>query len=272
MFTTLSTVRRFHVVSFVLAAACFAMLSLCWQSSASGQDTGGDVNASVPTDVGENNSGGQEEGTAENPFEIQDSHIVNRILSSLWGFLCNMGYYLYANIAFFGLLFLAKLIQEILKRFRGFLSYFFCYRVGSLRFLANECLKLRNINNNVINNSSKKDDVLPLSLDAVNNVIKEDENQKMSAWSWIKGIFTSFFSSEKKSIYLPSDDLYLLIITSDEYKNDLERDTNNFDKHKKKVKTIYRNRVCSSVFFDFGGLIVICLICAAIETVSKSFG
>ena len=65
MFATLSNSRRFHVVSFVLVAVCFAAMSLFCQNAVMGQEASGEETAvAAAADVGENNSSGQEEGTA----------------------------------------------------------------------------------------------------------------------------------------------------------------------------------------------------------------
>ncbi len=68
MHSFISIARRFHVVSFVLAAVCFAAMSLFCQNAVMGQEAGGEETA-VAADVGENNSSGQEEGATESAGE-----------------------------------------------------------------------------------------------------------------------------------------------------------------------------------------------------------
>ncbi len=70
MHSFISIARRFHVVSFVLAAVCFAAMSLFCQNAVMGQEAGGEETAvAAAADVGENNSGGQEEGATESAGE-----------------------------------------------------------------------------------------------------------------------------------------------------------------------------------------------------------
>lgn len=278
MFTTLSTVRRFHVISFVLAAVCFAALFLCWQSPAVGQYASGEENASVPVDVGENNSGGEEDKQANSNGQgksakgaAMGTHNNDPIPWNEFFYIC--GIYILLNVVFIILRFFGQLLWDI--------AYFTCRmwlidnnKTDELKKLANECIKIRTANSE--NNS---ENTLPVSVNVVDQVLKdynEEDNSNQSNWlkDWINTFNPLNWISAKRKMQIPASDIYLLLISNPQYdENDLKE---RISIHKNSVWGIFWKRCPSYVWKRtvdfFGWNIVVQIIVIACFAILKYRG
>lgn len=248
MFTTLSTARRFHVVSFVLAAVCFAAMLLFCQNAVMGQEASGEETAvAAAADVGENNSGGQEEGTAENSSDQSNSEN-DPADSSKQGNATNKTK---GNLFIFVLIFVSIVILWALIKISFKILYTFLIQpyskkkwilykmknVEDLRLVAAECIKFGTIIYPDGQQKNKNDNIISMPNDFLDQVFGEvekqqiDEDRRSVIKKWFDN-WTSFncpnalgavasprwlFRSKKspeKRILVSKDDFYLLVVTS----------------------------------------------------------
>ncbi len=259
MFATLSNSRRFHVVSFVLAAVCFAAMSLFCQNAVMGQEASGEETAvAADADVGENNSGGEEKGTEKKGEESQ----IDAQENVLWRF---MGF--------------IKKYKHLIIILSFILSFFFfvklCLRawalcpsqrmktirkkiidISTFKTIVLECLRLRyskksrrdsdNSNEFDFKNEDQeiskdfiyKKKVEKIVTDVLNNhgekiTTQSSLSEKIYEWVW------------PTTVPLTKDDAYLIIIACDLYSE--EKFKNEFESHKNTVCDIYEKRY--SVFW-----------------------
>ena len=278
MFTTLSTARRFHVVSFVLTLVCFAAMLLYCQNLAVGQNVSGKETAvAANADVGENSSGGQEEGTAENPSDQSDSEkdkqtdsnsqenaaktaadeenqnkdqnadslIASQDYSQIWqnvkDFQEKYWSYIYLVFAFFNIVICIawSLWLKPMRRKQRIEKYNEDF--NEFKDFALECIKL-GFSNKDSEVSEKIDFVSHENAELIvqqrlNKITGQEPEKKRRTWT---EFFVGLFT-RKKTTYLPisEDDAYLLIVTIGFSEEDFKK---NLDKHRKVVCQIYDKR------------------------------
>ena len=246
MFTTLSTARRFHVVSFVLAAVCFAAMSLFCQNAVMGQDASGEKTTAA-ADVGGNSSGAVE--SVINNLENTDKADVgnsnpnsntpddsNQAKDNVQGSQSNIG-------EPFTIVKLIKALISVLIEFFLYILFgvvvlpFIWYpllrcfdKKFALQKFANECISLA-----------------------------RDENINETLWSRFKRMVSAPITSFMNWITgKPEDDkTFLNRITQDNYS-----DGNDFNSDWKRVRGIYYKRYLESWYrwFTKAGVIVCILL------------
>lgn len=222
-----------------------------------GQEASGEETAvAADADVGENSSGGQE-GMSENPSD-QSSSGKDRADSSNQGnesktdsaetknndpiswkdFFYYCGIYILINVGYIIGRFLFKLLMDIVnftRRLRNIDDN--NPDINELRELANECIKLR-----IIDLGDSSENTLPISIDAVDQVLNNYQDNKKT--NWFKDLINTYNPANwaffKKKMHVPVSDIYLLLITDDEYSKEDFR--NQIKVHKEAIWDIYCKR------------------------------